>query len=101
MFSMSELYSRVGYCRPDDFMTNSHRESDKLTARSAAHYDAAHTSIHAFEPTSLDKSLCGLETSLEGIDWEKQQVNRRSRRSTSLSISLVSCTLLSKWYGIL
>ena len=43
----------------------------ELTARSAAYYDAAHTSIHAFEPTSLDESLCGLETSLEGIDWEK------------------------------
>jgi len=68
---MSELYPGVGYYRPNDFMTNSQRENDKLTTGSAAHYDAAYTSIHAFEPTSLDKSLCGLETSLEGIDWEK------------------------------
>ena len=69
--SMSELYAGVGYYRPNDFMTNSQHANDKLTARSAAHYDAAHTSIHAFESTSLDESLRGLETSLEGIDWEK------------------------------
>ena len=55
------------------------------TSRRTPYDDTSQTFIYALKPSGMEEPLGRLKTSLDGVDWEEEQVDGRPSKSSGLS----------------